>query len=143
LLYLICVATGAIHLVNAFHNWLSKRLIKKFKDSGYTAADRDIAIPEYDWKNGNPEEFYRTFVARPHPVVLRGFMKDTSLLVELGWDEVLRKYGQEDVFLTKDGLDGSDGKLNEVDNPQVYLHNSEKLFSKYPSIRLVFIILFY
>ena len=32
---------------------------------------RAIKVPEYDWKNGSPDEFYQTFVKRPHPVVLR------------------------------------------------------------------------
>ena len=41
---------------------------------------RAIKVPEYDWKNGSPEEFYQTFVKRPHPVVLRGFMKGEALL---------------------------------------------------------------
>ena len=39
---------------------------------------RAIKVPEYDWKNGSPEEFYKTFVKRPHPVVLRGFMKNEA-----------------------------------------------------------------
>ena len=42
---------------------------------------------------GDPETFYKTFVKRPHPVILRGFMKDTQLLKDLGWSEVIRKYG--------------------------------------------------
>jgi hypothetical protein len=32
--------------------------------------------------------------------VLRGFMKDTTLLKELNWDSIMQKYGEEDVFLT-------------------------------------------
>jgi hypothetical protein len=47
-----------------------------------------LPIPEYDWKKGNPQEFYDTFVKRPHPVVLKGFMLDTALLKELNWDSV-------------------------------------------------------
>ena len=34
----------------------------------------EIPIPEYDWRNGNPDEFHQTFVKTPHPVVLRGFL---------------------------------------------------------------------
>jgi hypothetical protein len=109
--------------------------IRQFKEAGYTKAQREMAIPEYDWKKGNPEEFYQSFVKRPHPVILRGFMKDTSLLKEMSWKKVLAKYGEENVFLTKKELDGFPGKLKEVDNPNVYLHNSETLFNKYPEIK--------
>jgi hypothetical protein len=65
-------------------------------------------------------------------------MKDKALLRELGWDAVLQKFGEEDVILTKRELDGYEGKLKEVNNPQVYLHNSEKLFNKYPKLRDLF-----
>jgi len=135
LLYLIYCYTGIIHIFSAFHNWLGNRLIKKFAENGYTKAQREVPIPEFDWKTKKPEEFYKIFVQKPHPVVLRGFMKDTKLLKELSWDQVLKKYGEEDVYLTKRELDGYPGKLKEVNNPNVYLHNSEKLFSKYPEIR--------
>lgn len=136
--YVLLIYTGIIHLIKAFHNWLVNRLMEQMKASGYTTADRSIPIPEYDWRNNDPETFFQTFVTRPHPVILRDFMKDTSLLKELGWDTVLKKYGQEDVFLTKKEHDGVPGKLNEVDNPNVYLHNSEKIFNKFPEIRQLF-----
>jgi hypothetical protein len=134
---LFCV-TGFIYVLNFFHGWLVNRLINQFKAAGYTSAQREVPIPEYDWENGDPETFYKTFVLRPHPVVLRGFVKDQSLLKELSFDKVLEKYGDEDVFLTKKELDGYPGKLNEVNNPNVYLHNSEILFNKYPEIKFLF-----
>eukprot|EP01038_Epipyxis_sp_PR26KG_P014314 gene14314-19198_t len=133
--YIVLLKSGLIHLFVMAHEWLSKRLMKQFEDAGYMAGQNEVAIPEYDWVNGNPEEFYNTFVAKPHPVVLRGFMNNTSLLSELSWDNVIRNYSNENVFLTKKELDGFPGKLKEVDNPSVYLHNSEILFTKYPEIR--------
>lgn len=117
------------------HTKLSNRLIAQFEAAGYTEADREMQIPEYDWKKGDPETFFKTFVARPHPVVLRGFMKDKELLKQLNWDTILSKYGEEEVFLTKKELDGYAGLLKEVENPKIYLHNSEKLFCKYPEIK--------
>ena len=45
--------------------------------------------------------------------------------------------GEEDVFLTTKEIDGYPGKLKEVNDNSVYLHNSEKLFNKYPEIRYV------
>lgn len=136
--FLLLRYSGMMHLLKAFHEFLMARLQRKIEESGFTSAEREIPIPEYDWKNGDPETFYKTFVKRPHPVILRGFMKDEALLKELSWDAVLGKYGDEDVFLTKKELDGYPGKLREVDNPRVYLHNSEKIFNKYPEIRKLF-----
>ena len=133
--YLLLAKTGLLYLLNRFHIWLCDRLLAQMKASGYTAAQREIPIPEYDWQTGDRETFHKTFVTRPHPVVLRNFMQDSALLKELNWDSVLAKYGEEDVFLTKKELDGYPGKLKEVNNPKIYLHNSEKLFNKFPDIR--------
>lgn len=62
-------------------------------------------------------------------------MTESDLQQKLSWETVLGRFGEEDVFLTKKEIDGFPGKLKEVDNPSVYLHNSEKLFNKYPEIR--------
>ena len=135
ILYFIFCHTGVMWLVGKLHDWTANRLINQMKAQGYTSAQRKMPIPEYDWRNGDPETFFKTFAVRPHPVVLRGFMKDTELLKKLSWDTVLSKYGEEEVYLTTRQIDGTPGKLKEVNNPKVYLHNSEKLFNKYPEIR--------
>lgn len=137
ILYGILAATGVITLMNKIHGWLSDRLILQMKESGFDAK-KEIPLPEYDWKNGSPEDFHEKFVTIRHPVVLRGFMKDTALLQKLGWEEVMKNFSEEDVFLTKPELDGFDGKLKEVNNPKTYLHNSECLFNKYPYLRDLF-----
>lgn len=137
--YFIFCKTGIIWLVGKLHDWTSNRLIAQMKAKGYTSAQRKMPIPEYDWRNGDPETFFKTFAVRPHPVVLRGFMKDTELLKQLNWDTVLSKYGDEEVYLTTRQIDGTPGKLSEVNNPKVYLHNSEKLFNKFPELRYVFL----
>ena len=49
--------------------------------------DRGIPLPEYDWPRGSPEEFHRAFVERPHPVVLRGFMRNSKLTREYTFDK--------------------------------------------------------
>ena len=136
--YVIFAKIGVLSLLNMLHDWLSNRLIAQFKAAGHTPDASEVPIPEYDWKNGSPDEFYETFVRRPHPVILRGFMKNTQLLRDLGWDHVLNTYGEEDVYLTKKELDGYPGKLKEVNDNSVYLHNSEVLFNKYPGIRDLF-----
>jgi hypothetical protein len=69
ILYAIFCKTGVMYLGTKFHEFISNRLIKQFEKCGYTSAQRDMAIPEYDWKNGDPDTFYKTFAVRPHPVV--------------------------------------------------------------------------
>ncbi len=131
------IKTGIISFLNIIHNWLCDRLLKQFEKSGFDASV-EIPLPEFDWKNSTPEEFHRQFVTIRHPVVLRGFMKDTQLLKDLSWDTVMKNYADEDVFLTKAEKDGFEGKLKEVDDPKTYLHNSESLFNKYPHLRKLF-----
>ena len=136
--YLIFAKIGFLSLLNVLHEWLSNRIIAQMKANGHNPESSEVPIPEYDWKNGSPAEFCETFVKRPHPVILRGFMKDHQLLRDLSWDTVMNKYGEEDVYLTKKELDGFPGKLKDVNDPNVYLHNSEVLFNKYPQIRDLF-----
>ena len=93
------------------------------KESGY--KPKAIPIPEFDWKNGNPENLYKNFIKRPHPVILRGFLKGSELLKEYTFDQMMEKYGEEDVILSKREIDGFEGKMKDVMNPKIYLHNSE------------------
>ena len=104
------------------------------KQSNVNWEKRAIPVPEYDWKRGSPKEFHELFVKRRHPVVLRGFMKDENLLKEYGYDKMLQNFGEEDVMLTTREKDGYPGKMKEVENPKVYMHNSEVLFNKFPKI---------
>lgn len=89
--YAILCYTGLIHVMISFHKYLCNRILQQIEAAGFTEAQRSIPIPEYDWASGDPETFYKTFVKRPHPVILRGFMADQPLLKELGWDSVLGK----------------------------------------------------
>ncbi len=96
---------------------------------------RGIPLPEYDWKNGNPEEFYRTFVERPHPVILRGFLKGRDSM-EFSFDNMMSRFGEETVALTDTSQNnkGYLGKLKEVEDPNIYLIQSEVLFNRYPKL---------
>lgn len=111
--YLFVCQTGLISVFNYIQTLLANRLIAQMEAAGYSEADREVQIPEFDWKKGDPEVFYKTYVAKPHPVVLRGFMKDTKLLKELNWDKVLSQFGEEEVMLTKKEIDGYPGKLKQ------------------------------
>lgn len=133
--YLIIAKTGILYLMNIIHQWLTYRLISQIEESGFQSNETDIPIPEYDWENGSPEEFHELFVKQAHPVVLRGFMKDKKLLKEIRFDSMIKKFGEEKVFLTSKEQDGYLGQLKDVNNPSVYLHNSEILFNKYPEIK--------
>jgi mannose-6-phosphate isomerase-like protein (cupin superfamily) len=136
-LYGILLFTGMNHLMAWIHGWLCNRLLKQWKASGFDAS-KEIPLPEFDWRNESPDRFFELFTSTRHPVVLRGFMKDTALLKELSWDVVMEKFAEEDVFLTKAELDGFEGKLKEVNDPKTYLHNSECLFNRYPYLRKLF-----
>lgn len=102
--YFISCKVGLMSLVNVAHKWLSDRLEAQFKARGYNEAQREVPIPEYDWEKGTPEEFYETFVKVPHPVILRNFMKNSNLTKTLTWKNILKKYGDEDVYLTSKEL---------------------------------------
>jgi hypothetical protein len=59
ILFLVARYTGLSDLLSLLHSWLCERLIKQMKASGWQPdTQREVCIPEYDWKNGSPEEFY-------------------------------------------------------------------------------------
>jgi hypothetical protein len=123
------------HILGWFHRKLQSYVLndlkKRYPNKEELKKFHDIPLPTWDWKTGDPEEFYEKFVKHPHPVLLKGFMKDTRIIKECAFDELLKKYGDETVLLTSKEMDGYAGKLKEVNNPNVYLHNSEILFKKY------------
>ena len=132
-LYYIAGKLGGLYFLNCIWTFFHNRLLRQLEKAG-TISNQKIAIPEWDWKDkdNTPEMFYKKFVHSKHPVILRGFMKDTELLIKLNYDVIMKKWSKEDVILTKPELDGFPGKLEEVDKPGYYLHNSEVLFNKYP-----------
>ncbi len=132
-LLFLMIKLRVMHFLNKCYLTLLKRIARIMEESDYDpATEREIKVPEYDWEKGNPKEFYETFVKTGHPVILRNFMKGRDLLKEFTFDKIVEKYGDEDVLLTTKEIDGKPGKLKEVVNPKVYLHNSEVLFKKYP-----------
>ncbi len=127
--------TGIWHTLGFLHRRTYRRVSRVMQGSpAYLRTNRETAIPEYDWRRGSSEEFHRQFVARPHPVVLRGFMENSRLVREMSFDKLMERYGNQDVLLTKKELDGYPGKLRDVMDPSVYLHNSESLFRSHPQV---------
>ena len=65
-----------MHVLNWIYIKLNQRVARIMKESNVNwETARKIPIPEFDWKNKTPEEFYNTFVKAPHPVVLRGYLQ--------------------------------------------------------------------
>ena len=130
----LAYATRLMHLLHLPYALIEASLLRRVKTQVKRgqAVTKAVPLPSFDWKNRSPEEFYEEYVKTPHPVVLRGFLKEFISMEEWGFDPMLERFGEEDVLLTKPELDGYWGKLKEVDNPNVYLHNSEILFDKNP-----------
>ena len=95
---------------------------------------KNIPIPEYDWEKGSPEEFYQTFVRRPHPVILRNFIKGSEIM-DYTFDNLVEKFGDTPVVLTGQ-KSGCIGKLKEVQDPDNYVQNSESLFNRHPGKKI-------
>lgn len=124
--------SGARMAANRVHQQLYKRVLETCKRNG--PARHDLPLPEFDWQNRSPAAFQREFVDRPHPVVLRGFANASQAVREWTFANLLERFGQEEVLLTTDKLDGTPGRLHEVDSKKVYLHNSEILFRRHPEL---------
>jgi len=112
------------------------RLITKVE--GYVAAHEKevtaaIPLPEYDWRNGSPEDFYRKFVATPQPVLLRGFGLQTDAVKKWSFDYILDKCGDVEVSLNTTERDWV-GRLREVRDPSTYCANADAPFKAFPEL---------
>lgn len=124
--------TGTQFVANKCHEALYRRVLDQCRDHGPVA--KDTPLPEFDWRERSTAEFRAEFVERPHPVVLRGFAADSEAVRHWTFDGLVERFGDEDVLLTTEALDGEPGKLDAVKSKQVYLHNSEILFRRYPEL---------
>ena len=89
----------------------------------------DAHLPEFDC-----DKFFRDFVKRPHPVVLKGFAKETIAAKEWTLDNLIERFGEDEVKLkTKDG-DNRPGKIEDLNVFPNYLHNCESIFVKHPEL---------
>jgi len=93
-------------------------------------------IPEADWSDPgfDREAFFKEYVLRPHPVVLRGFARSTAAHERWSVDWFVRKFGHEEAALKTPDADNVPGKLRDIDHPGVYLHNSEQVFVRHPEL---------
>jgi hypothetical protein len=114
------------------HRRVHRRLLAACEAHG--PVRQGTAIPTYDWRRGSPEEFRARFVDNAHPVVLRGFAAAAASRAPWSFAELLARYGDEPVLLTRAERDGYEGRLREVDDPEVYVHNCEVLFRRDPEL---------
>jgi hypothetical protein len=123
---------GPQQILDRAHQQLYRRVLAACRAHGPVA--RAVPLPSYDWQAGSPEDFRHRFVRSPHPVVLRGFARETQAVRTWTFASMLARYGDEPVLLTRAAQDGYDGRLREVDDPDVYVHNCEVLFRRYPEL---------
>lgn len=89
----------------------------------------DAHLPGFDC-----EKFFRDFVKRPHPVVLKGFAKETAAATQWTLDSLIARFGEDEVKLkTKDG-DNVPGIMKDLNTFPNYLHNCESLFLEHPEL---------
>lgn len=97
-------------------------------------AGEVLPLPEWDWKDGDLEDFARTYRDVHRPVVFRGLLHRHPHFREWDFEAFVRTYAKERVVLCCPVKDGYDGTVAELDIPGVYLHNSERLLSRYPEL---------
>jgi hypothetical protein len=125
---------GALHL-NHLAFWpIEERLVREAARRG-PPSPQSIPIPEFDWRRRSPAEFVEEFVQKPFPVLLRGFSADHPAARAFRFEEIMMRYGDDTVLLTTREKDGFEGKLSQVRDPKVYLHNSETLFRQHPELK--------
>jgi len=124
--------SGARFVANECHEALYRRVLERCRAHG--PVERDVPLPEFDWRHRSSAEFHAKFVDRPHPVVLRGFASASEAVREWSFDGLVERFGQQRVLLTTADLDGEAGTLDAVESNKVYLHNSEILFRRHPEL---------
>jgi len=133
LLFVGYIVSGVGAINDLVFAWAESRAVAFYEKRGVQRT-KNTPIEEYDWQNGSPEEFYQEYVVKnPRPVVLRKFNTEENLKL-WKFETMMEKYGDMDVHLTQDQKDGYVGKLREVEDPTVYLHNCETIFKRNPSL---------
>jgi hypothetical protein len=73
-------------------------------------------------------------VKRPHPVVLKGFAKQSPAVKKWSVDWIVANFGNEKA-LTKTLLgDNIPGRVKDINTPGTYLHNCEAIFVNHPEL---------
>nr|VFK64414.1 MAG: Cupin-like domain-containing protein [Candidatus Kentron sp. UNK]VFK71069.1 MAG: Cupin-like domain-containing protein [Candidatus Kentron sp. UNK] len=124
--------SGTRFVANKAHEKLYERVLQACRSA--PTPRRDMPLPEFDWRTRSPAEFQKEFVDRPHPVVLRGFAADSDAVRDWSFHAFMERFGEEQVLLTTEKLDGEQGSLKAVESSKAYLHNNEILFRRHPEL---------
>lgn len=123
--------TGLYHLTHLLFWPLERRALRAYHGRPRPAP---LPVPELQSVD-DPDQFVKNYIQQPFPVVLRSFLSDENELTKWSFESVLAEYGEEQVLLTTKEKDGFEGKLSQVRDPNVYCHNSEFLFQRYPHLQ--------
>jgi hypothetical protein len=107
--------------------------IERYAEAHFPEQTAETPLPEYDWRNGTPEDFNKRFVQTPMPVVLRGYALDCDAVKRWNFDYIVDKCGEVDVNLTSAESDRV-GKLKEVRDPRMYCANADAPFKRFPEL---------
>lgn len=99
----------------------------------YPVQTEAYPIPEYDWKNGNPDEFYQRYIKTPMPCVLRGFGHQIEATKTWSFDYIVDKCGDVEVRLFRKGQEWV-GTVKEIQDPEVYCQNEDAPFRAFPEL---------
>lgn len=114
-----------------FNRFIAK--VEDWVEAHVPQFEGEAPLPEYDWRNGSPEDFYRKFVRTPQPVVLRGYALQTEAVKKWSFDYLLDKCGEVEVNLNSRDNDWP-GKLKEVRDPNIYCANADAPFKAFPEL---------
>ncbi|MCW7538514.1 cupin-like domain-containing protein [Aquabacterium sp. A7-Y] len=100
------------------------------------AAENPVAVaqelPRVDFKRITTDEFFETYVQRPHPVVIENVGHDPSMYQ---LDALVARYGDDIVPMMRiDNGQNYDGPLSDLLEGKSYLANSDRLFVNHPEL---------
>lgn len=88
-----------------------------------------VVGPDFDFK-----KFFEEYIKRPHPVVLKGFARNSPAVKKWSVNWVVEKFGHEKA-LTKTLMgDNIPGHVRDINTPGTYLHNCEAIFVNHPEL---------
>lgn len=125
------IESHADGLERAYEKHIAK--IEGYVQKRYPLQTKSHPLPEYDWRNGNAEDFYAKYIQTPQPVVLRGYALQTDAVKSWTFQSLVEKCGEVDVNITGPESDWP-GKLKEVLDPTRYCANADAPFKEFPEL---------
>jgi len=133
----LCCWLFVVFGVDVPAKWVQKAYAKYEEVNKDTPEARTQPIPTFDASSPDFDfdAFYRDYVERPHPAVLKGFNKNIPA-IKNGWgvDWLIENYGHERALMKTLERDNVSGYIRDLNNPGTYLHNSEAIFDNHPEL---------